>query len=40
MACLFLHVERLGFDHPVTGERLEFTSDLPEDLTKVRNRLS
>jgi 23S rRNA pseudouridine1911/1915/1917 synthase len=40
MARPFLHAERLGFDHPVTGERLEFTSDLPEDLTKVRNRLS
>lgn len=28
----FLHAYRLGFDHPVTGERREFTSALPEDL--------
>jgi 23S rRNA pseudouridine1911/1915/1917 synthase len=28
----FLHAYRLGFDHPVTGERSEFTSALPEDL--------
>jgi 23S rRNA pseudouridine1911/1915/1917 synthase len=27
-----LHAATLGFDHPVTGERLEFTSDLPEDM--------
>lgn len=40
MARPFLHAERLGFDHPVTGERLEFTSDLPADLVKVRTRLS
>jgi len=40
MARPFLHAERLGFDHPVTGERLDFTSDLPDDLTKVRARLS
>ncbi|MCU1369274.1 MAG: rluD [Ilumatobacteraceae bacterium] len=36
----FLHAERLGFDHPVTGERLEFTSALPADLAAVRARLS
>ena len=28
----FLHAERLGFDHPATGERLTFTSPLPDDL--------
>jgi 23S rRNA pseudouridine1911/1915/1917 synthase len=28
----FLHAYRLAFDHPVTGERREFTSALPEDL--------
>jgi 23S rRNA pseudouridine1911/1915/1917 synthase len=28
----FLHAARLAFDHPVTGERLELTSPLPEDL--------
>ena len=27
-----LHAASLGFDHPVTGERLEFTSPLPPDL--------
>ncbi len=27
-----LHAATLGFDHPVTGERLEFTSPLPEDM--------
>jgi len=28
----FLHAHRLAFDHPRTGERLTFTSALPEDL--------
>lgn len=28
----FLHAEVLGFDHPVSGERCRFTSDLPADL--------
>ncbi len=28
----FLHAFRLAFDHPVTGQRSEFTSSLPEDL--------
>ncbi len=28
----FLHAHRLAFDHPVTGERLSFTSPLPPDL--------
>jgi 23S rRNA pseudouridine1911/1915/1917 synthase len=36
----FLHAEDLGFDHPVTGERLAFHSDLPADLVAVRARLS
>ena len=27
-----LHAATLGFDHPVTGERLEFNADLPQDL--------
>jgi 23S rRNA pseudouridine1911/1915/1917 synthase len=31
----FLHAERLGFDHPVTGEPLAFTSALPADLAAV-----
>ena len=28
----FLHAHILGFDHPATGERMEFTSPLPSDL--------
>jgi len=29
---LWLHAEHLAFDHPVTGERREFDSPIPEDL--------
>ena len=29
---LFLHAARLSFTHPVTGEKLSFTSELPEPL--------
>jgi len=29
---VFLHSHRLGFDHPVTAERVEAASSLPEDL--------
>jgi 23S rRNA pseudouridine1911/1915/1917 synthase len=28
----FLHATRLAFDHPITGERIETISPLPEDL--------
>lgn len=28
----FLHSSRLAFDHPITGERLEFASELPAEL--------
>jgi 23S rRNA pseudouridine1911/1915/1917 synthase len=28
----FLHAHRLAFDHPVNGERMSFSSELPEDL--------
>jgi 23S rRNA pseudouridine1911/1915/1917 synthase len=28
----FLHAHRLAFDHPQSGERLSFTSELPADL--------
>jgi 23S rRNA pseudouridine1911/1915/1917 synthase len=34
----FLHASRLKFTHPVTGERLELTSDLPEDLKAALKR--
>jgi len=29
----FLHAERLSFDHPVTGNRLNFKAPLPDELT-------
>ncbi|HEX2577086.1 MAG TPA: RluA family pseudouridine synthase [Aquihabitans sp.] len=31
----FLHAEELGFDHPASGERLVFRSELPADLRAV-----
>ena len=31
---MFLHAEKLGFYHPGSGQWLELTSPLPEDLTK------
>jgi len=30
-----LHAKSLAFDHPVTGERLSFNSDLPDDMLQV-----
>jgi len=30
-----LHARTLAFDHPVSGERLSFTSELPEDMSKL-----
>ena len=30
---LWLHAERLSFEHPVTRELLEFRSEIPEDLS-------
>ena len=30
----FLHAHRLAFDHPVTGKRMSFVSELPEDLAE------
>ncbi len=35
----FLHAARLGFEHPETGEELEFSSDLPADLSATLARL-
>jgi len=29
---LWLHAERLSFEHPVTGEAMEFRSEIPKDL--------
>ena len=36
----FLHAGVLGFDHPVTGERLRFESPLPPDLVAVLETFS
>jgi 23S rRNA pseudouridine1911/1915/1917 synthase len=30
-----LHAARLGFVHPVTGERLDFAAEAPEDFTSL-----
>jgi 23S rRNA pseudouridine1911/1915/1917 synthase len=30
----FLHAHRLGFAHPLSGERMSFTSELPPDLAE------
>lgn len=35
----FLHARKLEFNHPVTGERLEFVSELPQDLTGALSNL-
>jgi 23S rRNA pseudouridine1911/1915/1917 synthase len=35
----FLHAARLVFKHPADGRRMEFTSDLPEDLEQVLDDL-
>jgi 23S rRNA pseudouridine1911/1915/1917 synthase len=35
----FLHAERLGFDHPKTGEHLEFTAPLPIELAGLLEEL-
>ncbi|MBK9766249.1 MAG: hypothetical protein IPP63_04100 [Chloracidobacterium sp.] len=32
MRRFFLHAERLSFTHPKTGERMEFTQELPSEL--------
>jgi 23S rRNA pseudouridine1911/1915/1917 synthase len=34
----FLHAARLEFEHPVTGERLDVRSELPEDLRAALER--
>src|SRR4051794_29414874 len=34
----FLHAARLAFDHPVTGERVDVVSPLPEDLRAALSR--
>jgi 23S rRNA pseudouridine1911/1915/1917 synthase len=37
---IFLHAAVLSFDHPVSRERLSFSSPLPEDLAGVLERAS
>lgn len=32
MGRFFLHAERLSFNHPTTGERMEFVQELPDEL--------
>lgn len=34
-----LHAKKLGFIHPRTGEYMEFDSELPEEFTRVLNKL-
>lgn len=34
-----LHAELLGFAHPVTGQYMEFTSEIPEDMTEAIRKL-
>ena len=36
---LWLHAERLAFEHPVTGEAMEFDAKLPKDLSDVAQAL-
>ena len=35
----FLHAKFLGFEHPKTGERLNFSSNLPKDLRSIIKKL-
>ena len=35
-----LHASRLGFDHPRTGERLEFETRLPDDMQELLTRFA
>ena len=33
-----LHARTLGFEHPVTGEKMHFDTDLPEDMQNLLNK--
>jgi len=35
-----LHAETLGFEHPQTGQHMEFSSPLPDDMTELIEKLS
>ena len=36
---MLLHAATLGFDHPITGERIELASPLPPDFTAMLDKL-
>ena len=36
----FLHAKNLGFNHPISNKRLEFSSNLPNDLENILKKLS
>ncbi len=38
-ARLWLHAELLGFEHPVTGEAMEFAAEIPQDLREAAEGL-
>jgi len=33
-----LHAKSLGFEHPITGEKLFFEQELPEDFSELLNK--
>ena len=35
----FLHAKILGFNHPTSGERIEFSSNLPQKLENILKKL-
>ena len=35
----FLHAKVIGFTHPKTGKKIEFHSNLPNDLEKILKKL-
>ena len=35
----FLHAKVLGFNHPKSGERMEFSSNLPSNLDNILKKL-
>ena len=35
-----LHAAELGFDHPITGERVHFKADLPRDMTELIDEIA
>jgi len=40
LARQFLHAAELAFPHPVTGARLEMSSDLPDELARYLERFA